>query len=213
MYSLLYLWCPEIKLVSFRLRLRLNRIIQNDHLQYICQSLDIRIPLWSHEKDLTALLDCTCIDQLFMLDINWSHKCPNIPNIYLSTQALTKDIAHWGGSTSTHVGCGETNDKRDWDKRRQRMFTSKIVRCGRSGRTCYMVFCNLRVQNIDNDVDSDAVASSGRKIWGRDLLHSFHMLILARSPGQSWPYGQNGVIEGSVLLWAGRRSIRSDTRS
>ena len=36
--------------------------------------------------------------------------------------------------------------------------------CGRSGRTCYMVFCNLRVQNIDNDVDGVAVASSGRKI-------------------------------------------------
>ena len=47
--------------------------------------------------------------------------------IYLSSQALTKDIAHWGGA-STHVGCGETNDKRDWDKRRHPANTSSLQR-------------------------------------------------------------------------------------
>ena len=49
------------------------------------------------------------------------------------------------------------------------IFTS---RCGISGRTCYMVFCNLRVHNIDVETRS--------KICGRNL-HSFHMLILGQS--------------------------------
>ena len=35
--------------------------------------------------------------------------------------------------------------------------------CGRSGRTCYMVFCNLRVQNIDISTMTWTVSRSHRR--------------------------------------------------